>query len=148
MISDASLALTAQGWTGNQTVVSIALGVISLVGTLITLAYTGKLTRRQEKTRESLAQLEWAKEFEKRTQSAETKAQEADRRAIDAERRQIHVERQLASAEVRADALVELVDWVGAIIEAAHTADVTIDRLRAIIDHGPPAYRRLRRPAT
>lgn len=141
-------AILAQGWAQSPATASVAVGVLSLVGTLVTLSVTGKLNRRQQHTRDSLAGLEWAKEFEKRTQSAELKAQEADRRALGAEHRQVHLERQLASAEVRADAMIELVDWIAAIIEAAHSADVTVDRLRAIIDGGPPAYHRHRRPAT
>lgn len=123
---------------------SIILGVCALLGTVFTAVWSGRIQKRQHQTQQSLAELEWAKEFEKRTQAAEAKATKADERAMDAERRQIGLERSLASAELKTEAMIELVDWVGSIIAEAHKPEATLDGLVRTINGGPPAYQRTR----
>jgi flagellar motility protein MotE (MotC chaperone) len=119
--------------------------VAALVGTVFTTVYAGRVTKRQQATKDSLATLEWAREFEKRTQEAERKASAAEGRSLEAERRSIRLERQLADAEAKAEALVEIVQWVGQIVDLAHdVTDTDHRRLVAVINGGPPAYRQHR----
>lgn len=131
---------------GNQASwVSLAIAVVTAASAIVGKVLSSRAKRRGDKTEEGLAALQWAKEFEARTQRAENRAQAAETRSAETERRQIQTERKLARAEDRMEDLSHLVEWVGEVIDLAH--DATDSDRRALmrkIDGGPPAYHRNR----
>jgi len=125
--------------------ISLAIALISLAGVIGGGILSIRAKRRTDKTEEGLAALKWAEAFEKRTERAETKAQAAEDKNAENERRQIQMERRLSRGEEAADALVEMIEWAGQVIDLAHDASDT-DHVRLIrkINGGPPAYHRNR----
>jgi transcription elongation GreA/GreB family factor len=131
--------MSAANWT------SIGVAVLAFLGTIFGVVVSSRANKRTAANQTSLNTLEWAKEFEKRTQVAETKAAEAAKANAENERRTIELERKLARAESMADSLVELVQWVGQVVELAHdSTDGDRERLVRLINGGPPVYHRHR----
>lgn len=125
---------------------SLAIAIITAISVVIGKILSNRAKRRTDRTEEGLAALQWAKEFEARTQAAETKARAAEEHANETERRAIATERTLARAEDRMADLAEMVAWVGEVIDLAHDAS-DADRAQLVrkINGGPPAYHRNRK---
>jgi hypothetical protein len=122
---------------------SLIIATVTAGSVLVGKILSSRAKRRSAKTEEGLAALEWAKEFEGRTQRAEAKAQAAEDKNAETERRQITMERRLVKGEEAADNLVELIEWIGQVIDLAHdTNDGDHARLVAFINGGPGVYRR------
>jgi uncharacterized protein HemX len=122
---------------------SIAVAGLALIGVVFGNIVSSRANRRTAANSASLSTLEWAKEFEKRAQAAEAKAEEAETKNRDNERSIIALERKLARAETAADSLVDLLEWVGKVVELAHDpGDGDHAQLVRVINGGPPAYHR------
>lgn len=125
--------------------VSLAIAAMTAASVVIGKLLSNRAKRRTDQTEEGLAALEWAKEFEARTQRAEARSQQAEERNAENERRLIRMERKLAKGEEAAEALVELVGWTSEVIDLTHDPDDPDHRrLLRKIDGGPPAYHRHR----
>lgn len=125
--------------------VSLVIALISAGSAILGVVLSNRARRKHDKTEEGLAALAWAQEFEKRTQAAERKAADAEKHASETERRSIETDRRLASYERQMADLVEVITWVGEVVELAHDAsDPDHTRLVRKINGGPPAYHRNR----
>jgi thymidylate kinase len=128
--------------------VSALAALLSFAGVTVGVIASGRANRRSARNQESGVNLDWVRQARAEAEAAETKLlraetalDQASNRAERSERRLEAMEKTLTDVQRGA---AQLADWIWVVIDAAHDPAIDADRLREIVNGGPPGFRNRR----